>query len=139
MMACGGDDVDHEAVHGQQMGDAAARVAELAGGQDIDHRGLHGDRRQFTAAELPAALALRLAPVGKEVPGAALVHDVEQRPGRDQHDHDDHVGLKYGGGYGRRERGKRIAAEHCFSPPLEWQILSTGRARRPAAFIDRAE
>ena len=49
-----GGRVDHESVHRQQVGDAAARVAELAGGQDVDHRRLHGDRRQFAAEQLPA-------------------------------------------------------------------------------------
>ena len=112
----GGDDVDHESVHAQQVGDAAPRVAEFAGGEDVDHAGLDCDRHQFAAAERLGALAFRLAPVLEEIPGASLVHDVEQRPCRDQHDHEDDIGLHDGRRNGRRDLGKRIAGEHYFLP-----------------------
>src|SRR3970282_1931622 len=42
----------------------------------------------------------------KKILRAPLVHDVEQRPRRDQDDHDDDIGLHDGRRYGRRELGK---------------------------------
>ncbi len=111
----GGDDIHHEPVHGQQVGDAAARVAEFPGCQNVDKAGLDGERHQFAATDLLRPLAFRFPPVIEKIPGAPLVHDVEQRPGRNQGDHDDDIGLHDGRRYGKP--GKRIAGEHFLSPP----------------------
>jgi hypothetical protein len=113
----GGDHVDHETVHGQQMGDPPARVAEFAGGEHVDEAGLDGDRHQFAPADLLRPLAFRFPPIIEKIPGAPLVRDIEERPGRDQDDHDDHIGLHDGRRYGRRKLGKRIAGEHLVSSP----------------------
>jgi hypothetical protein len=58
--------------------------------------GLDRERHQFAATDLLRAFAFRFTPIIEEIPGAALMHDVEQRPSRNQQDHDDGIGLHEG-------------------------------------------
>ena len=91
-----GDDVDDEAVHAEQMGDAAPLVAELARGRDVDRGGLHRDRDHLSAADLLLRSVLGVPPVVEEVGGALLMDDVEERPADDEQRHDDDIGLHDG-------------------------------------------
>ncbi len=87
------DDVDHEAVHCQEMGNPAPHVAEFTRCQDIDHGGLDRDGHHLSAADLLLRFILGIPPIVEEVFGALLVQDVEQRATRDQKYHDDDVRL----------------------------------------------
>src|SRR5688572_14251623 len=110
-----GDEVEDETVHCQQMGDAAARIAEFAGREDVDHGGLDSDRGELAAAQFPGVFAF--TPILEEVLCAALVHDVVERARRHQHDHEDDIRLHHGRRYGRRECSEWIYAEHHPSSP----------------------
>jgi len=110
----GGDEVDQEPVHGQQMGDPATRIAEFPGCEEVHEAGLDGDRHQFAATDLLRSFAFRFPPIIEKILGAAFMRDVKQRPCCNQDDHDDHIGLHDGRRYGRRKVGKRIAGEHYY-------------------------
>ncbi len=59
-----------------------------------------------------------MSPIVKEVLGALLMNNVEQRATRDLDDHDDDVRLHDDGWYGGRKLGERIAVEHKITPEL---------------------
>ncbi|HXV09645.1 MAG TPA: metallophosphoesterase family protein [Burkholderiales bacterium] len=56
------------------------------------------------------------------------MHDICQRAGRNQDDHDDDIGLHGGRRHRRGQRGKRIAGEH-HGPLFASPILNGGRRR----------
>ena len=62
----GGDGVDHEPVHGQQMGGPAPRVAEFPGCRDVHKAGLDGERHPFAATNLLCPLLLDFRQLSKK-------------------------------------------------------------------------
>src|SRR5581483_12300701 len=58
-----GDDVDHEAIHAEQVREATPRIAELARQHDVDDCGLHGDRDHLPTADVLLALLPGLTPI----------------------------------------------------------------------------
>jgi hypothetical protein len=94
------------------MGYSALSSAEFTRRQDLHDSGLHRQGHHFPPADLPRPFVLCIAPMVKKIPGALLVHDVEQRATRDHEYHCDDVRLHDRGRYERRKLSEWIAGEH---------------------------
>jgi hypothetical protein len=107
--------VDEKAVHGDEMGDAAPRVAELARDHSLAGR-LQRQPQLFAGADVTLGVRRRLAPAVEEIARASLVEHVEQGAANHQQHHQPDIGLYGGGRHAGRERREGIGGEHRVIP-----------------------
>jgi hypothetical protein len=100
------------------VGSSALCVAEFAGRQTLYRGGPDRQGHHFPAADLPCPFIFCIPPIVKEVLGALLMHDVEQRTTHNHEYHDDDIRLHDDGRYERRKLGEGIAGEHLITPML---------------------
>lgn len=108
----GSDYEQDESVHGNQVGQAPAGIAELSRGEDVMGRRRDRDPDLLSTADLARAGGLLPLHVLEEVFRAFLVDHVEDRARHHQQEHDDHEGLHGRWWNRRRNLGERVVCQH---------------------------